>query len=307
MDRLQKKCIIASSSFHGLLVCILLFGSALMPSPDDKAFKPITVYSAAAVSEALTSGGSPDAHVAPTPVAPPAPQPETPPTPKPQVQPTAPPIPEAPPPKPHHETPKPHVERVEISKSQKIAKEKITLEPKPEKEAPREPHRIVLDRSSLKMAVRKNDDREKAAQEAAENTAADARRKTAHELASAYRNISKNLSSSTLVSEPPGNGAPGALSVNYRDLIASKYYNAWTAPADLDDATPIVTASVTIDRNGNVKSSRILTPSGNRSMDRSILNVLDAVTFFEPFPASIKEQEMTVTVKFNVLAKRGTG
>jgi TonB family protein len=309
MNRLQKKCIVASSAFHGLLVGILLFGAALMPSPDEKAFKPLTVYSADAVSAALSSGGSPDARVVPTPPAPtpPNPQPEIPPTPKPQAQPIKQEVQPPEPPKPPRETPKKQVERAEPPKTEKVPKpKKLKPEPKEVVEASKQPHKIVLDKTTSKMAVRKSDDREKMAQEAAANAAADARRKAVREVASAYRNISQNLSSSTVFMEP-GNGQPGVLSVNYRDLIASKYYNAWVAPADLDDATPIVTASVTIDRNGNVKSARIITPSGNHSMDRSILRVLDTVTFFEPFPASIKEQEMTVTVKFNVLAKRGTG
>jgi colicin import membrane protein len=314
MNRLEKKCIMASTAFHGTLIGILLFGSALMPSPDDKAFKPLTVYSAAAVSDALSSGGNPEARVAPNPPAPVAPpQEQTPPTPKPLVQPPAPkPVEQIEPPKPRREIPKPQEERVEIPKVEKITKaerlkaEKIKLDPKPEKAAPVEPHKIVLSKNNLKQAVRKTDDRERVAREAAENAAIEARRNAAKEFTSAYRSLSKTLSSSTVV-EAPGNGAPGELSVNYRDLIASKYYNAWTAPTDLDDSTPVVTASVTIDRDGNVKSARIVTPSGNRSMDRSILNVLSAVTFFEPFSASMKEQEMTVSIKFNLLAKRGTG
>jgi len=316
MNRLEKKCVIASTAFHTLLLGILLFGSALMPGPDQTSFKPITVYSAAAVSEAMTSGGSPDANIAPSPVTPPAPPAENPPTPKPVVQP---PVAKAQvepvePPKPvRHETPKPPVERVEIPKDvkipnlEKVKPVKVKPEPKEVVEAPKPPHKILLDKNSSKIAVRKSDEKAKAAQEAAEWAANDARRKTAKEIASSYRNISKNLSSSTAVAIEPGNGAPGALSVNYRGLIASKYYNAWSAPADVDDSTPPVGVSVTIDRNGNVKSAHIVKSSGNKAMDRSIINVLEAVTFFEPFPASIKEQEMTVDIKFNILGKRGTG
>ena len=102
-------------------------------------------------------------------------------------------------------------------------------------------------------------------------------------------------------------GTPGELSVNYRDIIASKYYNAWSAPPDLDEATPVVLASVTIARDGSVVTAHITKPSGNVSMDRSIAKVLETVTFIEPFPPSFKEQERTVTIKFNLQAKRQTG
>ncbi len=47
MDRLQKKCILASTTFHAGLLMKLLFGSALRPSPAETAtFMPISVYTA---------------------------------------------------------------------------------------------------------------------------------------------------------------------------------------------------------------------------------------------------------------------
>jgi TonB family protein len=98
------------------------------------------------------------------------------------------------------------------------------------------------------------------------------------------------------------------MTVNYRDLIASKYYNAWSAPADLDDATtPVVIVSVTISRNGDVINYHVIKSSGNAAMDRSIQNVLQTVTFIEPFPASSHDQERTVTIRFNLHTKRATG
>ncbi len=313
MNRLEKKCVIASTAFHTLLLGILLFGSALMPGPSEKAFNPITVYSSAAVSDALSSGGSPNVPTPPSqPVAPPSPPADAPkPAAKPLPQPVEPPKPI------RQETPKPPVERVEIPKDFKIPKAtKLKAEkvkpPEPLEETvkpPKESHKIVLDKSNSRMAVRKPNDTAKAAQEAAQNAANDARKRTAREIASSLKNISSHLSPSTLVDTQfvSGNGTPGEVSVNYRELIASIYYNAWSASADLDDTTPVVLASVTIARNGNVISARITKPSGNAAMDRSIANVLQTVTFIEPFPAGSTDQERTVTVKFNLLAKRGTG
>jgi TonB family protein len=316
MNRLEKKCVIASTAFHTTLLGILLFGSALMPGPSEKAFNPITVYSSAAVSDALSSGPSAPANLAPAPAPPAAPanpQPEA--TPKPKAQPQ--PDPVQPPKAVPHETPKPPVDRVEIPKDIKIPKnskvkpDKISLPDTKEAtvKPPKEPHKIVLDSKNSKLAMRKPDESAKAAQEAAQNAANDARKKTAREIASSLKNISKNLSSSTLVDTQfvSGNGTPGEVSVNYRELIASIYYNAWSASADLDDTTPVVLATVTIARNGNVISARITKPSGNAAMDRSIANVLQTVTFIEPFPSGSTDQERTVTVKFNLLAKRGTG
>ncbi len=164
-----------------------------------------------------------------------------------------------------------------------------------------------MDPDSAKLRVRKADEKDKAQREAAQAQADAAKRRLSKEIASTVKTIGKNLSSATLVDLQPGNGTPGEASVNYRDLIASIYYNAWSASADLDDNTPVVIARVTIARSGNVISARITRPSGNAAMDRSIENVLQTVTFIEPFPAGSQEQERTVTIKFNLLAKRGTG
>jgi len=309
IDRLQKKCIIASAGLHSLLIGLLLFGSALMPKPQEPAFVPIKVYDSKQVSMVLASGGgSPDAVVPPTPlpqVTPPQPQPPQvkpqpePPKPKP-VEPAA--IPE-PPKIIHHD---PIKERAEIPKPEKVkptkpVKEEVAEPPKPV-------HKIEIPKDSLKAVSRKHNDEAAQAQAAADAKARAERKRIGQQIASTARNISKNMSSSTLVELTPGIGTPGEVSVNYRDLIASKYYNAWSAPTDLDDSTtPIVSVSLTIGRDGNVKSARIVTPSGNRAMDRSIQNVLETVTSFEPFPPGTKDEEKTFTIRFNLQAKRGTG
>ncbi|MDB6020409.1 MAG: TonB family protein, partial [Pedosphaera sp.] len=233
---------------------------------------------------------------------PPKPAPETlppPPAPKP---PTPKPDPTPEPPKvAHPDLPKPHVE--------KTHKEKPKPEPKEvETPTPKVTHKIVIPKDQLKATTRKVDDKAKAEQEAADASARAASRRAAHEFASTLKTISKNLSSKTpLVEMPSGPGGGGEVSVNYRDLIASKYYNAWIAPAGLDDDTPVVTASVTISRNGDVISAHITKSSGNALMDRSIQHVLEAVTFIEPFPASSHEQQRTVTIQFNLQAKRQIG
>jgi TonB family protein len=56
-----------------------------------------------------------------------------------------------------------------------------------------------------------------------------------------------------------------------------------------------------------VISSHILRSSGNKLMDRSVQATLDNVTFIEPFPEGSTERERTVTIEFNLEAKRTTG
>jgi len=309
IDRLQKKCIIASAGLHSLLVVLLLFGSALMPKPHDELVQLLKVYRSEDVSAVLSSGGSPDVQVAPNPLPPAAPV-----TPKPEVTPPAKPAPEPPRPKPVEPVVKPAPEPPKVEHHNFITdlfkSPKPDKVPKPTKEEvvpdKPKPHKIEIDPSALKPVVRNQKEKADQSQAAADARAKDQRRKIAKEITSAYNTIGKSISSSTPV-EIPGVGGPGPVSVNYGGIISSKYFDAWSPPTDLEESLATAEASVTIARDGSVISAHITKSSGNTSLDRSIENALSAVTYIEAFPASFKQQQITVTVPFNLRTKRQTG
>ena len=70
---------------------------------------------------------------------------------------------------------------------------------------------------------------------------------------------------------------------------------------------PITKATVTIASDGTVLSARILKPSGDASVDRSVQRTLDRVTFIAPFPEGAKDKQRTYTINFNLKAKRLSG
>jgi TonB family protein len=113
MNRLQKKCVIATAGFHLLLLLVLLFGSAFFnqqPKPDNT--QVLDVIPANLIDAAFSSGVLHAAPPPPTPaiVTPPQPAPPTPPPPTlterlekiltPEPKPVKP-APETPEPKPH--------------------------------------------------------------------------------------------------------------------------------------------------------------------------------------------------------------
>jgi TonB family protein len=319
MDRLQKKCVIVTTALHGLLVLIVLFGSALMPaSHEETNVKLFTMYDTSKiVDDQPSSGGSPEVKVPATPNPPSKPVEPAPPTPpktepKPEPPVIKPPPQKVEPPKPREvEKPK-EPEPVKEPKNKLTPDELMPIEPKKTTKPPK--HEPKIDPDSLKPTTRHPEEKVNAAREAKEAAAAAqraaeraARRQAAREFASALKSLGKNLSTKTLVDMTPGPGGGSEVSANYRDIIASKYYNAWIAPLGLEDDTPVVVAKVTIARTGEVVSARIITPSGNRLMDRSIEKVLETVTFIEPFPESSHDQERTVTIQFNLQAKRQIG
>jgi TonB family protein len=309
MDRLQKKCIIASTAFHSLLVGLLVFGSALMPTPHEAPVQLLKVYRSEDVSAALSSGGSPDVQVAPNPLPPAAPvnpKPEVTPPPKPAPEPAKP-KPVEPVVKPIPEPPKPETHNF-ISDLFKPSKpDKVTKPPKEDVAEKPKPHKIEIDKISLKPVVRNKNEKTDQAQAAADARARDQRRKIAKEITTAYNTIGKNISSSTPIDMPPGVGGEGPVSVNYGSIISSKYDAAWSPPTDVEESLATAEARVTIARDGSVISAHISKSSGNASLDRSIENALSAVTYIEAFPASFKQQQITVTVPFNLRTKRQTG
>src|SRR5262249_53203819 len=98
MNRLQKKCFIASVAFHSLLLLVLLFGSALVPAPKEEPSTVLTAVDLSSINDTKTTGGNPNVQVAP-------PQAEAAPPPQAPIQPPTPPQPK---PEPTRvETPKP--------------------------------------------------------------------------------------------------------------------------------------------------------------------------------------------------------
>jgi periplasmic protein TonB len=168
-----------------------------------------------------------------------------------------------------------------------------------------------LEPDMFKPVVRKPSDKKvkppKETEEADSNAKkyAENRRRIASELNKSLRNISDKSSSSTVV-EMPGPGGGGPVSANYRDLVFSRYYSAWNPPTDTDD-TREVPVSITISRDGNILSARILKRSGNSALDNSIQNALENVSFIAPFPAGANEPERVFKIIFTLEAKRAIG
>jgi TonB family protein len=307
MNRLQKKCLIATASGHLLLLLILLVGPGFFTSkskPDDTELLdviPSTLVDAA-FSSGVKDAQAPPLNPIPA-VQPPTPQPPTPqpPQPKPVVQP--------PEPKPEPEK-QPDAEPVQDDNKPSPD----SLEPAVKPVKPK-PHEVKVDlknkvtrRVSSKDTAAAERAAEKAAEIAEENTArtvaANRARNVARAFAGATSYINGHSSSATSV-EMPGNGSVSYAS--YASAVKSIYERAWTSPEDtsIDDANTKV--SVTIARDGTVVSSHIIDRSGDASVDASVQRTLDRVTFVAPFPDGAKEKERTFIINFNLKAKRMLG
>jgi colicin import membrane protein len=277
MHRLHKKCVIASAGLHLLLLMILFVGPAFLAPKNTMMDMPLLDFVPFETVDALVSGGgNPNA---------------TPPPARPNVrpEPTAP-IVEPPPPKPEV---KPEPKRPEP-----------TPVPEKPKEAAMEPQVRKKPQVNLTPVVRKTESTKKTDTKAREEE--EARKKLASAIASAANAIPNSISSSTTI-ELKGPGGGGIPYANFLQAVKTVYTRAWVLPDNIADDDATVGTAVTIARDGSVISAKITRSSGNKAVDQSVRATLDAVKYAAPLPRDAKENQRTVTIDFNVRAKRLMG
>ena len=291
MNRLQKKCLIATAGFHLLLLVVLLVGPGFFtakPKMDDT--QVLEVIPENLIDAAFSSGVK---AVQPPPSTPPQPQPKpvvtlptpTPEPPKPVVKPEPVKQPDPEPVKPPDKLPPDDLKPV------------VKPSTKP-------PEHII--KPDLKPIIRKTPpkDTDNSAAEAEAKEQKRLRDQKAKAFLNAARSIKENSSSATTVEMP---GTSSVSYANYASVVKSIYTQAWTPPDDTASDDANVRVSVVIGRDGSVITSRVLTPSGDASVDRSVQRTLDRVTFIAPFPDGSKEKEKTFIINFNLKAKRMLG
>lgn len=286
MDRLQKKCAIASASMHGLLAGALLFGSAfLAPSSRPSDSEVLDFVPLKTIDEAFKGGGSPTITQSPLAI-----------TPQPQPQPPAP----APPPPKSGPVVKPELAPPKAPALQKPADDPDFTKPAGKRLPNVSTTRVTRNVDPRATASKEDSDAEARAQAKA---AADAKRRA---VAGALAGISGVASSSTAV-ELRGPGGGGVPYANFLDAVKSVYARAWIVPDGVTDDSATATASVTIARDGTVVSTSVTQPSGNALVDASVHAVLNRIRKAAPLPDDAKENQRTVTIRFNVRAARSLG
>ena len=291
MDRLQKKCVLASTGIHLSLLLILLVGPAFTASRSKPDTMPVLDFVALkTVDDAMSGGGNPNAKPPPATME------------KPQLAPAAPIVNPTPPPPEKVQPPEPRKETVKEAPPREDPE--YSLEPSKE----RKPRKPIID---LKPVTRPSQDAKNEAkaealarEEARQET--QRRRRIAAAFGNAVDNLEQSLSGVTTI-ELKGPGGGGVPYANFLQAVKSRYQQAWVVPDGITDDNATVAASVTIARDGTVKSARITRSSSNAAVDRSVQVTLDRVKWAAPLPDDAKEDQRTVSINFNVAAKRGTG
>ncbi len=275
MNRLQKKCFVAATGMHLLLVVVLVVGPGFLSPKDDlRDLQVIDVIPANLIEQPFAGGGQPKA---------------TPPPPVPRTQ------PQPPPPKP-------------------TAKVEPEREPPPPKPKATEPDPVPVPKKhtvtpNLTPTVRKT--AEKTPPKVEPKTAPNQTTATDEKLQALARSVSslrESLSPTTSISVPgPGGEAYAGYDIVVQSVYQKRYDQELPQAGDIADRRWEVEVSVTIARSGDVVSSRITKPSGNPALNKLVQRVLDRVTFIAPFPPTSKDSQRTFTIIFDLKPRKALG
>jgi len=301
MNRLQKKCFIASVTLHLFLLTILVVGPGFLKRktlPGDN-LPVLEVIPSYLIDRAFMGGGSPGLAASPATPAPPA---VSPPAAAPKV--TAQSQVEPPSPKPRQATPRENSWSLPDKNPRKQTKPEDTASDKKNNDKPDKGKREIV--PNLTRTVRSPPD---TPPRNSRSTGVEGGRGTAEARQAALAGVIFELKGGLAGATEVGVGGGGPAYASYWQALKTIYTEAWNPPDDLTDETAKVRAEITIARNGRVISADIASggKSGIPSLDRSVQEVLERVRDVPPFPEESKDNERTFKLLFDPKLKRQIG
>ncbi|MEW6305117.1 MAG: TonB family protein, partial [Verrucomicrobiota bacterium] len=146
-----------------------------------------------------------------------------------------------------------------------------------------------------------------AARSTPQNTAAQkAARERAERLEQALTRLEEGLSRSTSITLPEGQDGDGGGSADYGALVKERFDAAWIG-TEGSDTRASVKVSITISRDGRVRSATIVNRSNDAALNRSVQSALDRVKIVPPFPPDIKAEQLTFQLTFSHNNRRSQG
>jgi TonB family protein len=310
MKRLQRKCLVASAFTHGLLLVLVVVGSAFIshkPPIDAPAFELFDMQAVVVNEPNVLRGGNPNVTTPPqsvpqTPSAQPAVQ-----EPKPELkspeavkEPAKEPVKE--PVKPVVQEPRPEPKK-QIDPDNFDLKRAITKAPTPKPEKP--PSKFDFGKAETKTIIPSKD-----SSDSQENSRAQEKRMAqarAEAISGALKHVQGGLSSVGTSYEIPGPG--GAAYVSYGITLRNFYEKAWIPPVAARGDEPTVEVEVVIAKDGTILSQRIVKKAGRRELDNSVQNTLNRVFKAKApkFPEGSTDEKRTFRINFNLTDKVSVG
>lgn len=145
------------------------------------------------------------------------------------------------------------------------------------------------------------------AKAAAERAANDARERAARMAAEQWKNavggirskLAQGLSGQTEISTP-GPGGGGEVWVGYGTYLKTFYEARWRRPSSLPVPVAYVGIAITVARDGRLVRFELVEKSGIKSLDDSVLEVIQRYRNLEPLPSGSTDPERTFRIKFRL-------
>jgi len=297
MNRLQKKCFLFSLGLHGLLAVILLCSAAFRNRTEETEAPILSLIPANILDTAGVGGGepAPAIHASPAQL---------------QPQPPTQPVARQPRTEPQVVQPQP-VRRAERQKPQEPEEEAHPMVatdnplPRPSKTHPQ--HEI---HPTFTPAARTKDHGKPEMLKVSSQVSARSESRRLNEIENSLDHLASGVQTSgaaRTVVDIPGIGGGGEVFAGYRDVVRSAYYRAWVAPENGGDKAALPEARIVVARDGSIVSAELVSPSGETSLDKSVLRALQAVTKLPPFPASAHDEQRTFRIQFSLDLKEASG
>ncbi|HEY3856069.1 MAG TPA: energy transducer TonB [Verrucomicrobiae bacterium] len=311
MNRLEKKCFVFSVGLHGLLAVILLGSAAFRNRTEDAEMPILSMIPANIIDGASSGGGEPAPSMRATPA---PPQPQAQPVSKPEVKPVA--TRPQPQQQPQMIQPEPvrHQDRVKKEEPDEEVHPVVNSEnPLPRKPKTHHQHEIhptfaTANPTTSRARVKSESTSDNTAQAAKSAARAEVHRLSAIE--NSLEHLASGVQSSgaaRTVVDVPGISGGGEVFANYRDLVGNYYRQAWIQPDNGVAGSTVPEAKITVARDGTIIKAELVTPSGERALDKSVERALKLVTNLPPFPAASHDEQRTFTIRFSLDLKQATG
>lgn len=298
MNRLTKRCLIASLLAHAGLLAVLVISTAFRP----RDLEPVVAVLELVPTDLRLTDGTTVGGGTPEPQPPPPPV-KAEPEPQRREEPVQPP-PQVPKNQPKSEPEKPKAKetpRTEPAKPLKTQDVDTTRKADKPKQAVKHVVQVGNQRrqdDAAEKERREREQREAREQERQRELAAlnQQRQKLADRIASAASKIGKATGSTKI--EMPGPG--GEAYAPYATYLHAFFRQRWISPNSISKPTASVGVSIEIARDGTLLNWKLIEPSGLRELDESVRTVLKRYSKLRPLPEGTRDPSRTFTIQFVV-------
>ena len=100
-----------------------------------------------------------------------------------------------------------------------------------------------------------------------------------------------------------GQGAALSEEDLYLDLVRQTMYKVWAQPTSVSIDGLVTKVDISLQLDGSISERRLVRPSGNATMDASVMKAANSVSRIPGLPGSFIQKHRTITVAFELTGR----